>query len=249
MMSRFKICELVKGGIPEYEARGPINVVIIGDSVSHGFFGGKINQDYNAVYHNRLRLMINKKNPTIPVNMINTAIGGTTAHFALGNFERDVLPHRPDLAIICFGLNDVNGSVEDYASSLEGIFEKCKNADIDCIFMTPNMLNTKRHPDTIEKYFDYALKTAEMQNSGRMDSFMEAAREVTKKCGVPLCDCYAKWKEFDAEGKDITSLLANYINHPTREMHKLFADMLYELIFEEKYDGEDVMSDDGMIRF
>lgn len=247
-MNNLKICERVKGGIKEYKENGPINIVIIGDSVSHGCFGGKIHHDYNAVYHNRLRLMINSAYPNIPINIINTAIGGTTADFALRNFERDVLPHKPELAIICFGLNDVNGSTERFTSSLSGIFEKCKNADIDCIFMTPNMLNTKRHPHTAEMHFDYALKTAEMQNSGKMDSFMAAAKEAAKAQGVLLCDCYGEWKKMAENGVDTTLLLANYINHPTREMHKLFADMLYETIFGEKFSGEDAVGDDGMIK-
>ena len=34
--------------------------------------------------------------------------------------------------------------------------------------------------------------------------------------------------------QDITELLANRINHPTKEMHQLFADSLFEIIFPEK---------------
>ena len=249
MMADFKICRRVKGDIEEYRANGPINIAEIGDSVSHGCVGALISHDYNTVYHNRLRLMINKKYPTIPVNIINTAVGGTTASFALGNFDRDVLPHTPDLAIICFGLNDVNGSMEDYSASLSGLFGKCRENGIDCIFMTPNMLNTRYVEGTSEMYAEYARKTAEMQNSGKMDSFMEAARSTAESCGVTVCDCYAKWKAMAADGIDTTLLLANYINHPTREMHKVFADMLYETIFGEKFVGENVIGNDGMIGF
>lgn len=247
-MGKCKICERVKGGISEYKSEGPINIVIIGDSISHGCVGGGISHDYNTVYHNRLRLMINRKYPSIPVNIINTAIGGSSADVALANFERDVLPHKPDLVIICFGLNDVNGTVERYTSSLSGLFGKCKDNGADCIFMTPNMLNTRYVEGTEARFAEYALKTADMQNCGRMDSYMEAARSTAEKHGVTVCDCYAEWKAMEAEGVDTTLLLANYINHPTREMHKLFADMLYETIFGEKFDGENVIGDDGMIK-
>ena len=34
-----------------------------------------------------------------------------------------------------------------------------------------------------------------------------------------------------AEGVDTTALLINGMNHPAPEMHKLFADMLFDLIF------------------
>ena len=33
--------------------------------------------------------------------------------------------------------------------------------------------------------------------------------------------------------QDTTKLLANYINHPTQEMHELFANMLFEIIFKD----------------
>ena len=50
--------------------------------------------------------------------------------------------------------------------------------------------------------------------------------------GVKVCDCYKLWKKL-SETQDITYLLANRINHPTKEMHELFAQSLYETIFEE----------------
>ncbi|MBQ8525468.1 MAG: hypothetical protein IJ460_01945 [Clostridia bacterium] len=51
-----------------------------------------------------------------------------------------------------------------------------------------------------------------------------------------MCDCYAKWKKL-SETEDTTMLLVNRINHPTREMHELFAQSLFELLF----DGDDLI--------
>ena len=39
------------------------------------------------------------------------------------------------------------------------------------------------------------------------------------------------WKEL-SKTEDTTKLLINRINHPTQEMHKLFADALFETIFK-----------------
>ena len=50
---------------------------------------------------------------------------------------------------------------------------------------------------------------------------------------IPVCDCYAKWKEL-AKTQDTTMLLANRINHPTKEMHELFAQSLFEMIFDDE---------------
>ena len=62
-----------------------------------------------------------------------------------------------------------------------------------------------------------------------MDEFMSAAVALAEEMGVAVCDCYAKWKKL-AETEDVTMMLANRINHPTSEMHCLFADSLYDLI-------------------
>ena len=209
---------------------GPITIVALGDSVTHGCFRGDI--DYDASYPNLLRKKILAVRDYVPVNVINAGIGGTTAATAVARMEKQVLAHSPDLVTVCFGLNDVNGTLERYTESLERIFSECIARDIDVIFMTPNMLNTRVSESTPEKYIDYAAKTAKMQNEGRMDTYMESAVALARKMGVTVCDCYAKWKEL-SETQDITDLLANSINHPTREMHALFADMLFECIFND----------------
>lgn len=206
---------------------GPINIVIFGDSVSHGAVNGYI--DYENVYWNLLKKKMNQFRDYVPVNMINASIGGTTAKRSLPRLERQVLIHEPDLVIVCFGLNDVNGSLEDYLASLEQIFQKCTDAGFDVIFLTPNMLNTYVAADTPKQYYDYAMKTAKMQNDGRMDAFMSAAAELAKREGVAVCDCYSKWKEL-SKTQDTTMLLANRINHPISEMHELFADELFNLM-------------------
>ena len=221
---------------------GPITIVAFGDSVTHGAFGaGEI--DYNAVYWNQFRRKINELRDYIPVNVINAGIGGIDACGSIARIESQVLKHEPDLVIVCFGLNDVNGPLDVYLDSLKTIFEKCSEVT-EVVFMTPNMLNTRVIEEEVEeKYRDYAAKTAEMQTNGRMDLYMSEAVELAKAMNVLVCDCYAKWKKL-SETQDTTLLLDNRINHPTREMHQLFADMLFETVFgeaDETADAETTM--------
>ena len=221
---------------------GPINIVIFGDSVSHGCLNGTI--DYENVYWNLLKRKMNAFRDYVPVNMINASIGGTTAKRSLTRFERQVLKHEPDLVIVAFGLNDVNYPLEEYLDALRQIFAGCQAAGSEVIFLTPNMLNTYVAEDTASKYLEYAGQTAEYQNSGRMDMYMHAAKELAQSMGVPVCDCYAKWKEL-AKTQDTTQLLINRINHPCSEMHKLFADSLYEMIIGEGTGGK---GESGMVQ-
>lgn len=217
----------------EYEGlveHGSINIVAFGDSVTHGAVGPD-EIDYESVYWNRLRRKLNEVRSYVPVNVINSGIGGITAQLSLERIERDVFSYHPDLVIVCFGLNDVNGEPEVYLSSLEVIFSECNKRGVETVFMTPNMLNTYVAEDTEEKLTEYAARTAEMQNSGRMDMFMSSAVKLAKDMNISVCDCYSKWKRLSAT-EDVTLLLANRINHPVREMHELFAQELFEVIME-----------------
>ena len=211
------------------EENGPITIVAFGDSVTHGAL--LFDNNYETVYWNRLRQKLNAVRNYVPVNVINAAIGGTSAKGSLARMEKQVLKHEPDLIIVCFGLNDVNGSLESYLSAMSEIFDRSLASGADVIFMTPNMLNTSVAEDTPKCWWDYAHKTAEMQNSGKMDLYINSAIELAKKKGVTVCDCYAVWKE-RSKTEDVTNLLVNRINHPVADMHELFADMLFETIFE-----------------
>ena len=223
---------LDKNGLEKY---GPITIVAFGDSVTHGAVGaGEIN--YETVYWNRLRKKLNNVRNYVPINVINAGIGGDKSKRAVSRMDKQVMIHDPDLVIICFGLNDVNWEKEAYLNAPSTMFKKCKDADIDVIFMTPNMLNTYVTDDTEEKFLEYAKKTADMQNGGRMDEYMSAACRLAGEMGVAVCDCYSKWKKL-SETQDTTLLLANRINHPTEEMHELFAQSLFEMIMGDTEQG------------
>lgn len=224
-----KIKEKITLEHKDFCEHGPVNIVILGDSVSQGSIIH--NLDYENVYHNRLRKMLNSYSDAVPVNVINAAIGGTTAEFALKRLDKGVFNHNPDLVIVCFGLNDVNGELDVYLDSLKTIFAKCKENNCDAIFLTPNMLNTYVADDTLPDLAGYAKVTAEIQNSGRMDKYIFSAIKLAEEMEIDVCDCYSEWKKI-SEAEDVTMLLANRINHPVPEMHKLFADKLYELIMK-----------------
>ena len=100
--------------------------------------------------------------------------------------------------------------------------------------MTPNMLNTYVADDTLPHLKEYAGVTARLQNEGKMDLFMNSAISLANEMGVKVCDCYKIWKQL-SKTEDTTLMLVNRINHPTKEMHELFANCLMQVIFE---DGE-----------
>lgn len=231
-----KICDKINMDRAALEREGAITIVAFGDSVTHGALGaGEIN--YETPYWNLLRKKILAKKNYVPVNVINSGIGGVSAKGSLSRFESQALRYDPDLLIICFGLNDINGELGDYLSALREMFTTAVSRGIDTVFLTPNMLNTYVAEDTHPQHLSYAKKMADVQNSGKMDSFIYSAIDVARECGVTVCDCYSRWKKL-AESTDTTMLLANRINHPTKQMHELFADELFKIILPDTQNSD-----------
>ena len=219
-----------------YPHTGTPIIAFLGDSVTHGAFeciqgdsAGCI-FDMDAVYHERLRRMLLAVNPWLPVSIINAGVAGDNAIMGLARLERDVISHKPHICVVNFCLNDLSETVEEYVAALREIFTRLMAADIRPILLTPSMLNTYVHPDTIPMYRDFAAVTAGWHQSGVMDGYVEAAKTLAAELEVAVADAYAKWKALEAEGMDVTENLANYINHPSRELHQLFAEALFETL-------------------
>ena len=107
-------------------ANGAVTIVAFGDSVTHGAVAdNEIN--YETAYWNRLRKKLNEVRNYVPVNVINSGIGGDWAKNAVARMDSQVFKHEPDLVIICFGLNDVNGKKEDSIDALKIMFQRCKD--------------------------------------------------------------------------------------------------------------------------
>lgn len=167
-----KILEkIVRRGMDNWSV-APVNIVFLGDSVTQGcfeiYYDFKMNgintyYDFQAVYHNKLRNMLMDIFPNIPVNIINAGISGDNAVHGLERLDGDVLSCSPDLVVLCFGLNDVNGGVENltiYEEALRGIRKKLKNNKIEYISMTPNMMNTYVDEALDNTFIDIAKQAA-----------------------------------------------------------------------------------------
>lgn len=220
--------------------RTPI-IAFLGDSVTQGVFEVyqkddkmQVVFDSTEAYSEKVKEILAFLYPQAPVSIMNAGVNGSSAPAGYERLKRDVLAFRPDLLVVCFGLNDSNAETEgidNYKNALRNIFVTAKEADIETIFMTPNMMNTdssKVSPGDILE--PLAELFAKRQKEGVFDAYMEAAREVCREENVTLCDCYAIWKRMYECGVDTTNLLSNGLNHPVRKMHELFAWQLVHTI-------------------
>ena len=222
------------------ENRTPI-IAFLGDSVTQGVFETyqndgelKVVFDSTAAYSEKVKEILALLYPQAPVSVMNAGVDGSSAQEGYERLKRDVLAFRPDLLVVCFGLNDSNAETEgidNYKNALRNIFITAKAADIEIIFMTPNMMNTDSSKVASGNILEELAEIfAKRQNTGVFDAYMDAAREVCREENITLCDCYAIWKNMYECGVNTTKLLANGLNHPIREMHELFAWQLVQTI-------------------
>ncbi len=238
-----QIIEKIKAKQADINAAPPVTVAFIGDSVTQGCFecypigenglGTVFDSEHSIARHleKQLRLLY----PTVQINFINSGINGDNAKNGLARFERDISPFSPDLVVVGFALNDSGDGEEGipaFTESLKGIFAKVKALGAECIYLTPNMMNTDvsvHHPN--EMFRKLAVEFAERQNGGLLDHYAAAGKTAAEECDVTVCDMYAKWKAMQSGGVNITELLANKFNHPLRELNAMTAYTIAEAMF------------------
>lgn len=212
-----------------------MRIAFLGDSITEGCFeiiensdGGFDGvKDVEAVYVSLIESRLKLRFPEMQIEIINAGIGGNTSTDGLARLEKDVINTKPNIAVVCFGLNDVGQTpLEDFKNNLCEIFRRLRAAEIKTVFMTPNMTNTRKHHFRIEILKTIAKNCAERQTDGTMDLYINAAKSCAEKHEALLCDAYAVWKKLYEYGVNTDELLSNHINHPTRAMHGLFADLL-----------------------
>ena len=235
-----------------FETR-PATIGFLGDSITNGCFevlpaftekgedGFDVIFDTESAYSSDLRKILNRLYPKAQINFINAGISGDNAHNGFLRMERDLLPYHPDLTVVCFGLNDCTNRQEGlqrYSDSLEMIVRRLKQSGSEVILMTPQPVCTRVHTQLKGNMLrELASDLADIFEKGILDSYMQQVKQVAHEENVPLCDVYSKWMTLYQNGVDITDLLANYLNHPARDMHWLFAMALAETIFESSAAG------------
>ena len=234
-----KIIEKIKNKSDAlYMNRQPV-IAFTGDSVTQGCFevyvkdDGAVETVFNPLecYAEKVKKILTLFFPSANITLVNAGISGNRAETGSERLETDVISFKPDLTVVCYGLNDSKQKEEGlkkYTSSLRKIFSELKNAGSEVIFMTPNMCTDRIDCSIKEEEIIKATESmAKTVNEGWLEKYINEAIKVCEEEAVPVCDCYKIWKTLDANGADITSLLSNKINHPTKEMHWMFA---YELV-------------------
>ncbi len=218
----------------------PVTLAFFGDSVTQGCFElyhtaeRAFQTEFRVFegYHNKLRSLLEMSYPSVPINMIHAGISGGSTTAGLQRLERDVLKYHPDLTVVCFGLNDCCGGpdkIDLYIDNLRQIFTQLKESGSEIIFMTPNLM---AHESTWEERSEYfrEVYAGIAPHHDDLYLYIDEAKKLCSELEVPVCDCFHKWDVLKQNKVNYIRLLSNFINHPTHDMHWLFAWSLFEMI-------------------
>ena len=219
-----------------------MKIAFFGDSVTEGCFeiiriNGQLEviRDYPNCFRTLVENKLRQSYPNKEFEFFNFGLSGRDTSGAV-EIVPEIISKDVDLVIMCFGLNDfANQNVELFKSNLSSIYERFIARNIKVVFMTHNMVNKYVNNEEPIELKEFASTCALLQNNGGVDLFVEAEKEIAAKYNVLVIDAYAKWKELESYGIDTSLLLCNYINHPTRKMHYLFANMICSFLEENKY--------------
>lgn len=241
-----KIMERLAARAKDAGGSRPVLIVCLGDSVTHGCFEVFINEagkvdtacEAGSAYPALVAQELGRMFPFAQPAVINAGVSGDNAPGGYHRLARDVLFAQPDLVFVNFGLNDsMCADVEDglrrYREAMRSILEDVLKSGAECVLVTPNhMCGYVSHRLENETLRDIARDAARVQNEGILRRYVEAAREEARAHGVPVADAYRMWDALAAAGVDTTEMLANSINHPSREAHRLFANEILRVLLE-----------------
>jgi acyl-CoA thioesterase I len=214
----------------------PVLIVAFGDSVTQGMTElGR--QAPDAVYHARLKRMLEAAYPASTFSVINAGQSGQTAAGALASLERDVLRHQPDLTLIGFGLNDAWGGdagLGPFGESIGTMLGRiARETQSDVAVLTPSFMNKADNPRVAPEHRGLVEAMANVMNSGMLARYAQAARAVARAHDAPLADVYAAWQALAESGIDTDAMLSNGLNHPAAEAHQITAKLIMAVIQEQ----------------
>lgn len=164
----------------------PLRVVFFGDSITEAGVepGG---------YIAKMREMVAGEGQSASYDLIGAGISGNKIYDLYLRFEKDVLPHKPDVVVIYVGVNDVwhkrtHGTGTDadkFWKFYEALISKFQAAGIRLILCTPACIGEK----------------TDCTNSqdGELNQYSQMIRDLATQYKCSLCDLRSIFLNYNAE--------------------------------------------------
>ncbi len=191
-----------------------VNIVFHGHSVPSGYHKTPDVRPFES-YPHLVHVGLKGKFPHAVLNVIVTAIGGEASPAGAERFSRDVLPHRPDLVLIDYALNDRRIAEDQVEASWLAMIRAAKEAGVPVVLLTP----------TGDAKSDMANPADVLTQRAALIRKIAAAEKVI------LADVSAAWVAEFAKGTPQAELLSQ-VNHPNLRGHQLAADTIIKALAE-----------------
>jgi len=211
--------ELLPISIAQLKAKEKMKILVYGDSIATGCNSSKVLgvEPFTPTWPELVKIGL-EEHYGATIALTNSAVGGTISDWGARNVSSLAAPHKPDLAIIAFGMNDGTGKVpaEDYKLNIKSIMDSIKeeNPATEFVLISPIMAN----PDS-----DYA---------GTQDQYISVLKEL-ENTGVAVVNMTEVHKEF-LKTKHYTSMTGNNINHLNDFIARVYAMNILSLLVEYK---------------
>ena len=197
-------------------ARQPIKIVVLGDSISTGLnasiTGGVAPHQpaYPELVAQGLEKSFGSK-----IEIKNLSVIGMGANWGLKQLAT-VGAEAPDLLICAFGMNDASAHItpDQFAGTVREIVAQLHAArpECDAILVSPMCANPEWNRSSPELYPAYAVELKKLAGPG---------------CAI--ADVTTVWTTL-LERKGVLDLSGNGLNHPNDFGHRIYADVVLELI-------------------
>ncbi len=209
------------GKLPRFqkklEQKEPIKIVVYGDSICcgwdcSGMYGLEPGQ---PIFPELLRESL-ETFYGIPVELVNTSVGGVNSDWALENAEERAIAYQPDLFILGFGMND-RCPGDEYRKKTQALLERLKEGcpQAEYVLIATSLPNPLA--ETPPQFFWC-----------RQHEYGDALRDLCGT-GVVLADVQAVNREL-LRKKRYEDIGANMINHPNDFFARIYAHVLDALL-------------------
>lgn len=187
------------------------------------FYGDSITEQ--RMYTRFFQQYLDCRYPELTLQFCNAGWGGDTAGGALKRLERDVLPFRPMVVLLCFGMNDggyasVNdGRVANYRSNMDGLIKALQAKNIFVIVASPGCID----PDQQQRLRD-------VEYNAMLETLGNTARELAQQYKCAFIDLYHPMLQYQTQKKALDAKFTMIPDavHPNAEGQMVMAATLLQ---------------------
>lgn len=199
--------------LSKLEKKEPVKILIYGDSIATGANSSSDTGDepFAPKWFEMMEASLKKKYGYDDITIINTAVGGTDSAWGVENAYENGKKYEPDLAIIAFGMNDINTDPYLFTENIANIMDTVSLGNYDCEFIL--IATMLANPET-----NFSGNQADFRDALKKTNFGTSNHTVIADMTTYYEDLLAHKRYWD--------MSCNNINHPNDFLARGYTQLL-----------------------